>query len=121
MNHQYKPSTHTTLGFTIQSNCLIRDWRHFWGLLAVMVAPNLFNKRPMARAMMRTVTDPAIGSALATHRLDGWAVIPRRAGRALWRNTTVRSTWDGPIFNKDAPKDPWATNYQYSSNAALTR
>ena len=54
-------------GFTIIELLIVMA---ILGMLAVMVAPNLFNKADGARRDAALSQISAIGSALATHRLD---------------------------------------------------
>lgn len=98
-------------GFTIIELLIVMA---ILGMLAVMVAPNLFNKAEGARHDAALSQISAIGSALATHRLDVGQYPDELEG--LMVNTTGRSTWDGPYLNKEAPLDPWGNEYQYSSN-----
>ena len=96
-------------GFTIIELLIVMA---ILGMLAVMVAPNLFNKADGARRDAALSQISAIGSALATHRLDVGEYPEELEG--LMVNTTGRSTWDGPYLNNDVPKDPWGNDYQYS-------
>ena len=100
-------------GFTIIELLIVMA---ILGMLAVMVAPNLFNKAEGARHDAALSQISAIGSALATHRLDVGQYPDELVG--LMENTTGRSTWDGPYLNKEAPLDPWGNPYQYSSNGS---
>lgn len=100
-------------GFTIIELLIVMA---ILGMLAVMVAPNLFNKADGARHDAALSQISAIGSALATHRLDVGQYPDELQG--LMENTTGRSTWDGPYLNKDAPVDPWGNAYQYNSSGS---
>jgi general secretion pathway protein G len=100
-------------GFTIIELLIVMA---ILGMLAVMVAPNLFNKADGARHDAALSQISAIGSALATHRLDVGQYPDELEG--LMENTTGRSTWDGPYLNKEVPLDPWGNEYQYSSTGS---
>ncbi len=100
-------------GFTIIELLIVMA---ILGMLAVMVAPNLFNKADGARHDAALSQISAIGSALATHRLDVGQYPDELEG--LMENTTGRSTWDGPYLNKDVPMDPWGNDYIYSSSGS---
>lgn len=100
-------------GFTIIELLIVMA---ILGMLAVMVAPNLFNKADGARHDAALSQISAIGSALATHRLDVGQYPDDLQG--LMENSTGRSTWDGPYLNKAVPKDPWGNDYQYSSTGS---
>ena len=91
-------SRHRNRGFTIIELLIVMA---ILGMLAVMVAPNLFKKADGARHDAALSQISAVGSALATHRLD-----------------VGRSTWDGPYLNKEVPRDPWGNEYQYTSNGS---
>lgn len=100
-------------GFTIIELLIVMA---ILGMLAVMVAPNLFNKADGARRDAALSQISSIGSALATHRLDVGQYPDELEG--LMENTTGRSTWDGPYLSKDVPRDPWGNDYQYTSNGS---
>lgn len=104
---------HRSGGFTIIELLIVMA---ILGMLAVMVAPNLFNKADGARHDAALSQISAIGSALATHRLDVGQYPDELIG--LMENTTGRSTWDGPYLNKEVPRDPWSNEYQYTSNGS---
>lgn len=108
--HTHHPRANSrSRGFTIIELLIVMA---ILGMLAVMVAPNLFNKADGARRDAALSQISAIGSALATHRLDVGEYPEELEG--LMVNTTGRSTWDGPYLNNDVPKDPWGNDYQYS-------
>ncbi len=111
--HSHQLSTTRSRGFTIIELLIVMA---ILGMLAVMVAPNLFNKADGARRDAALSQISAIGSALATHRLDVGEYPEELEG--LMVNTTGRSTWDGPYLNNEVPKDPWGNDYQYSSDGS---
>ena len=113
-HYRHHPLTKSrSRGFTIIELLIVMA---ILGMLAVMVAPNLFNKADGARRDAALSQISAIGSALATHRLDVGEYPEELEG--LMVNTTGRSTWDGPYLNNDVPKDPWGNDYQYSSDGS---
>ncbi len=110
---RHNPQAARSRGFTIIELLIVMA---ILGMLAVMVAPNLFNKADGARRDATLSQISAIGSALATHRLDVGEYPDELEG--LMTNTTGRSTWDGPYLNNDVPKDPWGNDYQFSSDGS---
>ena len=105
---------HTTLatrarGFTIIELLIVMA---ILGMLAVMVAPNLFNQADGARRDAAMSQISAIASALDTHRLDVGEYPDDLQG--LMENTTGRSSWNGPYLNNDVPRDPWGFEFQYN-------
>lgn len=113
LNTQHSLAISRSRGFTIIELLIVMA---ILGMLAVMVAPNLFNKADGARRDAALSQISAIGSALATHRLDVGEYPEELEG--LMVNTTGRSTWDGPYLNNEVPKDPWGNDYQYSSDGS---
>lgn len=107
---KYQNTHRTSRGFTIIELLIVMA---ILGMLAVMVAPNLFNQASGARRDAALSQISAIGSALDTHRLDVGSYPDDLEG--LMVNTTDRSTWNGPYLNNDVPRDPWGNEYQYSS------
>jgi len=97
-------------GFTIIELLIVMA---ILGMLAVMVAPNLFNQADSARRDATLSQIAAISSALAAHRLDVGQYPDDLEG--LMINTTGRSSWNGPYLNNDVPRDPWGFEYQYRS------
>src|SRR5690606_6629008 len=97
-------------GFTIIELLIVMA---ILGMLAVMVAPNLFNQADSARrdAVLSQISQ--IGSALDTYRLDIGSYPDDL--EALMTNSSGRSTWNGPYLNGNVPTDPWGNEYQYSS------
>ena len=96
-------------GFTIIELLIVMA---ILGMLAVMVAPNLFNQADGARRDAAMSQISSIGSALDTHRLDVGEYPDDLLG--LMENTTGRSSWNGPYLNNDVPRDPWGFEFQYS-------
>jgi general secretion pathway protein G len=104
---------HKSRGFTIIELLIVMA---ILGMLAVMVAPNLFSKADSARRDAALSQISGIGSALAAHRLDVGQYPDSLEG--LMTNTTGRSTWDGPYIRSAVPKDPWGNDYVYSSTGS---
>ncbi len=100
-------------GFTIIELLIVMA---ILGMLAVMVAPNLFNKADSARQDAALSQISSIGSALATYRLDVGQYPDDLEG--LMVNDSGRASWDGPYLSKEVPKDPWGNDYQYSSTGS---
>ncbi len=104
---------HKSRGFTIIELLIVMA---ILGMLAVMVAPNLFSKADSARRDAALSQISGIGSALAAHRLDVGQYPDSLEG--LMTNTTGRSTWDGPYIRSAVPKDPWGNDYNYTSTGS---
>lgn len=100
-------------GFTIIELLIVMA---ILGMLAVMVAPNLFKKAEGARRDATLSQMSALDSALSTHRLDVGQYPDELEG--LMENSTGRSSWDGPYLNNALPKDPWGNDYQYKSEGS---
>ncbi len=96
-------------GFTIIELLIVMA---ILGMLAVMVAPNLFNQADGARRDAALSQISAIASALDTYRLDVGQYPDELQG--LMENTANRASWNGPYLNTDVPRDPWGFEFQYS-------
>ncbi len=96
-------------GFTIIELLIVMA---ILGMLAVMVAPNLFNQADGARRDAALSQISAIASALDTYRLDVGQYPDELQG--LMENTANRASWNGPYLNNDVPRDPWGFEFQYS-------
>lgn len=105
--------TRRQAGFTIIELLIVMA---ILGMLAVMVAPNLFSKADSARRDAALSQISAVGSALAAHRLDVGQYPDTLEG--LVRNTSGRSSWDGPYIRSEVPPDPWGNEYVYSSTGS---
>ena len=110
---KYRQTLRNARGFTIIELLIVMA---ILAMLAVMVAPNLFNKADSARRDAALSQISSIGSALAAHRLDVGQYPDTLDG--LMRNTTGRSTWDGPYIRNAVPKDPWGNDYVYNSTGS---
>ncbi|HDZ08711.1 type II secretion system major pseudopilin GspG [Pseudohongiella sp.] len=97
-------------GFTIIELLIVMA---ILGMLAVMVAPNLFNQADSARRDAVLSQISSLGSALDAYRLDIGQYPDSLDG--LVRDTSGRSTWNGPYIRGELPVDPWGNDYQYES------
>lgn len=97
-------------GFTIIELLIVMA---ILGMLAVMVAPNLFNQADGARRDAALSQISSLASALDAYRLDVGQYPDSLEG--LVRNISSRSTWNGPYLRGDVPRDPWGNEYVYSS------
>lgn len=102
--------TRTMKGFTIIELLIVMA---ILGMLAVMVAPNLFNQADGARRDAVLSQISSLGSALDAYRLDVGQYPDSMDG--LVRNNSGRSTWNGPYLRGDVPVDPWGNAYVYES------
>ncbi len=112
MNFPSKPEQRNNkqAGFTIIELLIVMA---ILGMLAVMVAPNLFNQAEGARRDAALSQIASVGSALAAHRLDVGQYPETLEG--LLRNETGRASWDGPYIRSAVPADPWGNPYVYTS------
>jgi len=98
-------------GFTIIELLIVMA---ILGMLAVMVAPNLFNQADSARRDAVLSQISSLGSALDAYRLD-MGQYPDSLD-ALVRNNSGRASWNGPYLRGDVPKDPWGNDYVYDTD-----
>jgi len=98
-------------GFTIIELLIVMA---ILGMLAVMVAPNLFNQADSARRDAVLSQISSLGSALDAYRLDIGQYPDSLEG--LVRDSSSRSTWNGPYIRGELPVDPWGNDYQYESD-----
>lgn len=103
----------TQAGFTIIELLIVMA---ILGMLAVMVAPNLFNQADSARRDAVLSQISALGSALDAYRLD-IGQYPDDL-EALMRNTSGRASWNGPYLRGQVPSDPWGNPYVYRREGA---
>ena len=88
------------------------------GILATLVAPNIFQHVGAARSATAKSQIEMLGSALDAYRLDNGQYPTTQQGlNALWEMPTIDSpaNWRGPYLRKPVPLDPWATAYIYLS------
>lgn len=84
------------------------------GMLAVMVAPNIFNQQAGAQRDVALSQISALEAALDTHRLDVGEYPDALQG--LRENVLNRASWNGPYLRREVPFDPWGYEYVYDSN-----
>jgi general secretion pathway protein G len=84
------------------------------GMLAVMVAPNIFNQRAGAQRDAAISQISSLEAALDTYRLDVGEYPDSLDG--LIQNDSGRASWNGPYLRRALPKDPWGNDYIYDSS-----
>jgi general secretion pathway protein G len=84
------------------------------GMLAVMVAPNLFRQQAGAMRDAALSQISTLESALDTHRLDVGQYPQSLDG--LMENESGRASWNGPYLRREVPRDPWGNEYFYQLN-----
>jgi general secretion pathway protein G len=84
------------------------------GMLAVMVAPNLFQQRVGAMRDAALSQISSLETALDSYRLD----LNRYPDSldALMENETGSASWNGPYLRRAIPADPWGNEYVYQSD-----
>jgi len=89
------------------------------GLLAGLVAPQIFGRVGEAKVTTARTQMSLIGTALDSYRLDNGGYPTTEQGlRALREKPTrdpVPSNWKGPYLRKEVPLDPWDRPYDYRS------
>lgn len=83
-------------------------------MLAVMVAPNLFNQRVGAQRDAALSQIAALEAALDAHRLDLGEYPETLEG--LVENESGRAAWSGPYLRRAVPLDPWGNAYVYEAD-----
>ncbi len=86
------------------------------GMLAVMVAPNLFRQQAGAMRDAALAQISTLETALDTHRLDVGQYPDSLDG--LMENESGRASWNGPYLRRDVPADPWGNEYYYELNGS---
>ena len=79
------------------------------GLLASLVAPNLFNKVGSSKQKTAKAQMQMISTALDTYRLD-IGTYPEKLDEL---RRSEQPNWDGPYMPRDIPPDPWGNPYVY--------
>jgi general secretion pathway protein G len=79
------------------------------GLLASLVAPQMFGKVGTAQRSMAQTQMRALDTSLQTFRLDV-GDFPERLEEL---RTSQVAGWDGPYLNRSIPLDPWKKSYVY--------
>ena len=84
------------------------------GMLAVIVAPNIFNQQAGAQIDAALSQISSLEAALDTYRLDVGEYPDSLEG--LRENISGRAVWNGPYLRRDVPLDPWGNDYVYDAN-----
>lgn len=84
------------------------------GLLASLVAPNIFGASVKARVQAARTQISSLSTAMDSFALDTGRYPSSGEGlQSLVEAPAGLSKWDGPYIKK-IPKDPWDREYQYS-------
>ncbi len=102
---------HRTTGFTLIEILVVMA---IIGMLAVMVAPNIFNQQAGAQRDAAMSQISSLEAALDTYRLDVGEYPDSLEG--LRDNDSGRAAWNGPYLRRDVPLDPWGNEYVYGSD-----
>ncbi len=84
------------------------------GMLAVMVAPNVFRQQAGAQRDAAMSQISALEAALDAHRLDVGSYPDSLEG--LVENIDDRASWNGPYLRREVPLDPWGNSYVYEAD-----
>ncbi|MEQ8313545.1 MAG: type II secretion system major pseudopilin GspG [Gammaproteobacteria bacterium] len=84
------------------------------GMLAVMVAPNIFNQQAGAQRDAALSQISSLEAALDAYRLDVGEYPDSLDG--LMENDSGRAAWNGPYLRRAVPQDPWNNDFVYESN-----
>ncbi len=84
------------------------------GMLAVMVAPNLFRQQAGAMRDAARSQISSLETALDSYRLDMNGYPDSLS--ALMENESGSASWNGPYLRRDVPRDPWGNEYVYQSD-----
>ncbi|MEO7962303.1 MAG: type II secretion system major pseudopilin GspG [Gemmatimonadaceae bacterium] len=89
------------------------------GLLAGLVAPQIFGRVGEAKGAAGTTQMSLLGTALDNYRLDNGGYPSTAQGLAALREhpslAPAATNWKGPYLRKDIPLDPWGRPYLYAS------
>ncbi len=92
------------------------------GLLASLVAPEVFKQVGRARDTAARQQMANIALALEQYQLDNGQYPTTEQGLAALRTAPtlppLANNWQGPYLTKDIPKDPWNHDYVYKSPGA---
>ena len=109
MQRTHTPTT--AAGFTLIEILVVMA---IIGMLAVMVAPNIFNQQAGAQRDAALSQISALETALDTYRLDVGQYPDSLEG--LVENDSGRAAWNGPYLRREVPLDPWGNEYVYDSD-----
>lgn len=84
------------------------------GMLAVMVAPNLFRQQAGAMRDAALSQISSLETALDSYRLDMNEYPDSLA--ELMENESGSASWNGPYLRREVPSDPWGNEYIYQSD-----
>ena len=82
-------------------------------MLAVMVAPNLFNQQARAMRDVARTEISTLEAALDIYRLDVGEYPDSLEG--LMEDDADRASWNGPYLRRAVPMDPWDNEYVYEA------
>ncbi len=102
---------HTQTGFTLIEILVVMA---IIAMLAVMVAPNIFNQQAGAMRDGALAQISALETALDAYRIDMNDYPDSLEG--LVEDETGRAAWNGPYLRGDVPLDPWGNEYVYEGN-----
>lgn len=89
------------------------------GMLAALVAPNVFRNVGSAKAAAARSQIELLGTALDAYRLDNDRYPTTAQGLAALRREPLAEprprSWRGPYLRKEVPLDPWDRPYVYQS------
>ena len=86
------------------------------GLLAAVVAPNVYNKLAKGKEQIAKIQIKELEGGLQLFSFDMGRYPSSAEGlEALVRNPGDNDSWKGPYMAKDLPKDPWGRPYVYRS------
>ena len=92
------------------------------GVLAALVAPNVFRNVGQSKQTAARAQVEMLGSALDAFRLDNDVYPTTEQGLEALRREPLGEPrprdWRGPYLRKDVPTDPWGRPYLYRSPSA---
>ncbi|MBK8247718.1 MAG: type II secretion system major pseudopilin GspG [Gemmatimonadetes bacterium] len=91
------------------------------GLLAGLVAPQIFGRVSEARDVAAKTQMATLGAALDNYRLDNGRYPTTAQGLKVLRENpgaAVAPAWRGPYLRKDVPTDPWGRAWVFTSPGA---
>jgi general secretion pathway protein G len=103
-SHRISRSTVGQRGFTLIELLIVMV---IIGLLAGLVAPNMFGKVDKAKVSTAKAQLDHLSTAVETFRLDVGR-FPNDLDELM--NSSAEG-WDGPYFPKSVPKDPWGNEF----------
>ena len=109
MQRTHTPTT--AAGFTLIEILVVMA---IIGMLAVMVAPRIFNQQAGAQRDAALSQISALEAALDTYRLEVGQYPDSLEG--LVENDSGRAAWNGPYLRREVPLDPWGNDYVYDSD-----